>query len=391
MYNRIIQKDLRKLIKNFPAVALLGPRQIGKTTLAKSLLDTIKKGIYLDLEDKDDYNALSNTKLFFENHRSGLIIIDEVQRMPALFSLLRAEIDAYRNPGRFLLLGSASPDLLQQSAETLAGRIVYKELSPLNLREIRERIKYEQHWLKGGYPDALKQRNIELWEIWQGSFLRTYIERDLPLLGLPSPARTITSLLQMLAYNQGQILNKSEYAKSLGISVPTVSNMIDYLSFAYLIRLLPAFSTNTKKRLVKSPKVYIRDTGMLHHLLGVSHMKGLLSNPKVGFSWESYVIEQLIQYLPDQKNVFYYRTQDGTEADLVIARYNQPEEIIEVKLHSEPKVTKSLLNSMKDLGVNKAYMIVPGTKVYFRLQENISVCSLDQYWEKQTNSRNTSI
>jgi predicted AAA+ superfamily ATPase len=383
MYTRIIQKDLRKLIKNFPAVALLGPRQIGKTTLAKSVLETLKQGIYLDLEDKDDFNALSNTKLFFESHRSELIIIDEVQRMPSLFPMLRSEIDAFRMPGRFLLLGSASPELLQQSSETLAGRIVYKELSPLNILEIGQKIKYEQHWLKGGYPDALKQRSIELWEVWHGSFLRTYIERDLPLLGLPSPARTITSLLQMLSYNQGQILNKSEYAKSLGISVPTVSNMIDYLSYAYLIRLLPAYSTNTKKRLVKSPKVYIRDSGMLHHLLGVSHMKGLLSNPKVGFSWEGYVIEQLVQYLPEQKNVFYYRTQDGTEADLVIARYNQPEEIIEVKLHSEPKVTKSLLNSMNDLAVNKASIIVPGNKIYYRLQDNISVCSIDKFLEKQ--------
>lgn len=381
MFTRYIEKDLSKLIKSFPSVALLGPRQVGKTTLAKSVVKNIKNTTYLDLEDKDDWNALQNPKLFFETHRNSLVIIDEVQRMPELFPALRAEIDVKRKAGRFLLLGSASPDLLKKSSETLAGRIVFKELSPLLYNEVSETISYEKHWLRGGYPEALRQKNATLWNTWHASFLRTYIEKDLPMLGLASPALTITRLLQMLGYNQGQILNKSEYAHALGVSVPTVSNILDYLSYAYLIRILPPFSANVKKRIIRSPKVYLRDSGMLHHLLGVSQNKGLLANPKAGFSWEGYVLEQIINYFGDTKTFFYYRTQDGAEADLVIAHYNKPTHIIEVKMNSSPQVSKSLMNSMEDLSIKQATIIVPGTKVFFSLKKEVKICSLDMFFE----------
>lgn len=381
MFARYIEKDVSKLIKSFPSVALLGPRQVGKTTLAKSVVKNIKNTTYLDLEDKDDWNALQNPKLFFETHRNSLVIIDEVQRMPELFPALRAEIDAKRKAARFLLLGSASPDLLKKSSETLAGRIVFKELSPLLYNEVSSTISYEKHWLRGGYPEALRQKNATLWNTWHASFLRTYIEKDLPMLGLASPALTITRLLQMLAYNQGQILNKSEYANALGVSVPTVSNILDYLSYAYLIRILPPFSANVKKRIVRSPKVYLRDSGMLHHLLGVSQNKDLLANPKAGFSWEGYVLEQIINYFGDTKTFFYYRTQDGTEADLVIAHYNKPTHIVEVKMNSSPQVSKSLMNSMEDLSVKQAVIVVPGTKVFFSLKKEVKVCSLDMFFE----------
>lgn len=381
MFTRYIEKDVSKLIKSFPSVALLGPRQVGKTTLAKSVVKNIKNTTYIDLEDKDDWNALQNPKLFFETHRNSLIIIDEVQRMPELFPALRSEIDAKRKAGRFLLLGSASPDLLKKSSETLAGRIVFKELSPLLYNEVFATISYEKHWLRGGYPEALRQKNATLWNTWHASFLRTYIEKDLPMLGLSSPALTITRLLQMLAYNQGQILNKSEYANALGVSVPTVSNILDYLSYAYLIRILPPFSANVKKRIVRSPKVYLRDSGMLHHLLGVSQNKDLLANPKAGLSWEGYVLEQIINYFGDTKTFFYYRTQDGTEADLVIAHYNKPTHIVEVKMNSSPQVSKSLMNSMEDLSIKQAVIVVPGTKVLFSLKKEVKVCSLDMFFE----------
>jgi len=227
----------------------------------------------------------------------------------------------------------------------------------------------------------LRQKNATLWNTWHASFLRTYIEKDLPMLGLASPALTITRLLQMLAYNQGQILNKSEYAHALGVSVPTVSNILDYLSYAYLIRILPPFSANVKKRIVRSPKVYLRDSGMLHHLLGVSQSKDLLANPKAGFSWEGYVLEQIINYFGDTKTFFYYRTQDGTEADLVIAHYNKPTHIVEVKMNSSPQVSKSLMNSMEDLSIKQAVIVVPGTKVLFFLKKEVKVCSLDMFFE----------
>lgn len=379
MYSRYIEKDVAKLIKAFPSVALLGPRQVGKTTLAKNIMDKRKNTVYLDLEDRDDWNALQNPKLFFEAYQNYLVVIDEVQRMPALFPALRSEIDAKRKAGRFLLLGSASPDLLKHSSETLAGRIVFKELSPLLFSEVYPAISYEKHWLRGGYPEALKQKNVVLWNTWHGAFLRTYIEKDLPLLGLATPALTITRLLQMLAYNQGQILNKSEYASALGVSVPTISNILDYLSYAYLIRILQPFSTNTRKRIVKSPKVYIRDSGMLHHLLGVRQIKDLLANPKVGLSWEGYVIEQIINQYDSDKNFYYYRTQDGTEADLVIAHYNKPTHIVEVKMSSQPQMTKSLINSMEDLGVKHATIIIPGNGIAFPLKKGVQVCSLDKF------------
>jgi hypothetical protein len=346
-------------------------------------MNKFKNTVYLDLEDRDDFNALQNPKLFFENYRNALVVIDEVQRMPELFPALRAEIDANRKAGRFLLLGSASPDLLQKSSETLAGRIVFKELSPLLYEEVYPTITYDKHWLRGGYPVALNQKNAALWNTWHASFLRTYIEKDLPMLGLSSPALTITRLLQMLAYNQGQVLNKSEYASALGISVPTVSNILDYLSYAYLIRFLPPYFTNAKKRVVKSPKVYIRDSGMLHHLLSVTQFKALLANPKAGFSWEAYVIEQVIHHYGDEKSFYYYRTQGGTEADLVIAHYNKPTHIVEVKMSNNPTITKSLHNSMQDLGVKNASIIIPGNAISYLLEKGVKVCSLDMFLHKK--------
>ena len=383
MFIRQIEKEVAKLIKAFPSVALLGPRQVGKTTLAKNIMNKFKNTVYLDLEDRDDFNALQNPKLFFENYRNALVVIDEVQRMPELFPALRAEIDANRKAGRFLLLGSASPDLLQKSSETLAGRIVFKELSPLLYEEVYPTITYDKHWLRGGYPEALNQKNAALWNTWHASFLRTYIEKDLPMLGLSTPALTITRLLQMLAYNQGQVLNKSEYASALGISVPTVSNILDYLSYAYLIRFLPPYFTNAKKRVVKSPKVYIRDSGMLHHLLSVTQFKALLANPKAGFSWEAYVIEQVIHHYGDEKSFYYYRTQGGTEADLVIAHYNKPTHIVEVKMSNYPTITKSLHNSMQDLGVKNASIIIPGNAISYLLEKGVKVCSLDMFLHKK--------
>ena len=383
MFIRQIEKEVAKLIKAFPSVALLGPRQVGKTTLAKNIMNKFKNTVYLDLEDRDDFNALQNPKLFFENYSNALVVIDEVQRMPELFPALRAEIDANRKAGRFLLLGSASPDLLQKSSETLAGRIVFKELSPLLYEEVYPTITYDKHWLRGGYPVALNQKNAALWNTWHASFLRTYIEKDLPMLGLSTPALTITRLLQMLAYNQGQVLNKSEYASALGISVPTVSNILDYLSYAYLIRFLPPYFTNAKKRVVKSPKVYIRDSGMLHHLLSVTQFKALLANPKAGFSWEAYVIEQVIHHYGDEKSFYYYRTQGGTEADLVIAHYNKPTHIVEVKMSNNPTITKSLHNSMQDLGVKNASIIIPGNAISYLLEKGVKVCSLDMFLHKK--------
>ncbi|MDW8417919.1 MAG: ATP-binding protein [Chitinophagales bacterium] len=384
MFTRLLEKELVRLLRHFPAVALLGARQVGKTTLARTLLKKFRKSVYLDMEDVDDHRALSNPRLFFDSYRDHLIVIDEIQRTPELFPALRSEIDRQRKPGRYLLLGSASPDLLQKSSETLAGRIVYKELSPLLLSEVSAKIDYRTHWLRGGFPDAIRQRTAALWNVWHSAFLRTYVERDLPMLGLPTPSHTLTRLLQMIAYNHGQILNKSEYAHALGVSVPTVSQMLDYLMHAYLIRLLPPYANSPKKRIVRSPKLYVRDSGMLHHLLGITHHKNLLNNPKVGYSWEGYVIEQIIQHAGAEKNYFYYRTQDGAGCDLVIAHYNKPQTVVEIKLNPSAPVMKGLRNSMEDLRIKKAFVVVPGTDVHYAIDRRIQVVSLSIWLEKYT-------
>ncbi|GDX52186.1 ATPase [Bacteroidota bacterium] len=384
MINRSSLPSLLKLIKDFPSVALLGPRQVGKTTLAKAIIKTSKRdSVYLDLEDHDDFNALANPKLFFTQNRNKLIVIDEVQRKPELFPALRSEIDAHRKPSRFLLLGSASVDLLKQSSESLAGRIIYKELSPLSFNEVKDKYSMERHWLRGGFPEAVAARNAELWRLWQQSFVRTYIERDLPMLGLSASPHDVNRLLHMLAYNNGQVLNKSEYAKTLSLSVPTISMMIDYLSNAFLVRLLQPFSTNAKKRIIKTPRLYLRDSGMLHFLLNVKDANSLLKNPKAGFSWEGYVIEQVIEKTGDDRDYYYYRTQDGTEADLVICSHHTPEIIVEAKMSSSPSISKSLFNSMEDLKVKKGFIVIPGSGISFPLSKNVQVNSLDVFLEKK--------
>jgi uncharacterized protein len=381
MYVRKDTKLLEKYLKIFPVVVLLGARQVGKTTLARQIAKSIKKMIYIDLEDNDDFNSLVNPKLFFDNFRDQLIIIDEVQRMPELFANIRAEVDIKRKASRFILLGSASLKLLKVSSESLAGRVVYHHLGGLALFEVNKSVTINHHWLRGGYPEALKQKTIQLWHVWMASFIQTYMERDLPMLGLATRPQILMRLMQMLAYNHSQIINRSEYAAALGISVPTVSNIIDYFEGSYLIRILEPYVTNVKKRVSKLPKIYIRDSGMLHHFMGTPNMKRLLANPKVGFSWEGYVIEQLILFHGSTKSYFYYRTQDGTEADLVICNYNTPEYLIEVKLNSKPIITKSLINSLNDLNLKKAFIIVPGTNVSYVLGKEIKVMSLDSYFK----------
>ena len=384
MITRTSLPSLLKLLRSFPAVALLGPRQVGKTTLAKTLIhDSKRASVYLDLEDHDDYNALANPKLFFSQNRNKLVVIDEVQRKPELFPALRSEIDAHRKSARFLLLGSASPDLLKQSSESLAGRIIYKELAPLSFPEVKNIYPMDRHWVRGGFPEALAKKSAEMWRLWQKSFVRTYIERDLPMLGLSATPHDVNRLLHMLAINNGQMLNKSEYAKSLGLSVPTISMMIDYLSNAFLVRLLQPFSTNAKKRIVKSPRLYVRDSGMLHYLIGVKDTNTLLKNPRVGFSWEGYVIEQVIEKLGDDRDYYYYRTQDGTEADLVICRHHKPEIIVEAKMSSAPHASKSMLNSMDDLKTRKGYIIIPGAGQNFSVSKKLHVQSLDVFLEQK--------
>lgn len=360
MITRLLETDLKKTFRLFPALALLGPRQVGKTTLAKALIKTLKKkSIYLDIENPDDRFLLQNPVTFLSQHKNDCVIIDEVQRMPELFPVLRSLIDAHRKPGRFLLLGSASPDLLVRSSETLAGRIYYHQLSPFIQTEIANNYSTERLLLRGGFPIPFLVKKTDDARLWQQSFLTTYVERELPLLGLSVSPQLVQRLFQMLAHLHGTVINYSQLAGALGVSAPTIRNAIDYLENALLIRRLPPWFTNAKKRIVKSPKIYIRDTGILLNLLKVYTMKDLLGHPQCGMVWEGFVLEQCINHFGKKFDYFFYRTQDGTEADLVLLKAGKPFAIAESKFSNAPALTAGTYNAIADLKTKYNYIVTP--------------------------------
>ncbi len=380
MILRIITKELRKTIGFFPVTAIVGPRQVGKTTLAKSIINSIEKeGVYLDLENPRDIAKLTDPVLFFEGNADKCVVLDEMQLMPELFPILRSMVDANRVPARFIILGSASPDIIRDTSESLAGRVAYKELTPFNLTEISPTGKeINKHWLRGGFPDAYLAQNDELSFDWSENFIKSYISRDLPLLGLTIDSRTIYKLWAMVAYMHGNVLNMNNLAKSLGVSPNSIKKYISFLEGAFLIRLLQPFATNLKKRLVKAPKVYIRDSGILHQLINISTWASLEINPMLGNSWEGYAIEQIIQNKNRGITYHYYRTQDGAECDLVLVKSNMPIASIEIKYTSGPKTSKGMLQSFKDLNAPENFVITPNTDNYM-LKENIRVCNLFEF------------
>ena len=319
--NRNITNELLNYIQHFPIVGIIGPRQVGKTTLTKHLMDKIdKECIYLDLELQEDFSKLSEPQLYLEPHDDKCIVLDEIQRMPQLFPILRGLVDKKRIAGRFIILGSASPNLIKDSSETLSGRIVYKELTTFNLTEIIDASNMFQHWFRGGFPEAFLSPDEKLLHIWIRNFIQTYIERDLPLLGLSASPIVIRKFWTMLAHFHGGIWNASNFAGSIGVTIPTINRYLDFLEQAFIITRLQPFYLNLKKRLVKSPKIYIRDSGILHHLTGITDFEQLQGNVIIGHSWEGYVIEQIKQRIDDEVDLYFYRTHNGTECDLVLVR-----------------------------------------------------------------------
>ena len=378
MIIRLLKNRILYLADHFPALAILGPRQVGKTTLAKIVQQKLPKECdYLDLENPLDFTKLENALQYFKLNQNKCIIIDEIQRMPELFPFLRSVIDTNRVPCRFLLLGSASPDLLKISSETLAGRIVYTELTPFNYYEIKNRVSLISHWMTGGFPEPFLLKDRTLKTEWFSSFMMTYIERDLPMLGLKTSSQNVLRLISMVAHSHGQLLNKSTFSKSLEISVPTIKNYLNYLENAFLIRQLQPYHVNIKKRLVKTPKLYLRDSGLLHHILRIEDFNMLTGHPVIGHSWEGYVIEQIISIYGNKFEYFYYRTQDGTECDLVITKSYIPVACIEIKYTSTPKTTKSLTIAIQDLKTEHNFLIIPGETSPFPLNTNITVCHLE--------------
>lgn len=366
MIKRLQQEQITKLLKQFPAVAILGPRQVGKTTLAKLLLKQMNKpAAYIDLEKASDAARLSDAEAYFETMQGKCVIIDEVQRMPHLFAQLRPAIDEYRKPGRFILTGSASTNLIKGVSETLAGRISYVELCPVNISEKPKNISINKHWFRGGFPDALLAKTDAAYHQWMNDFVRSYIERDLPLIfGVEFSMPVMRSFWSMLAHYSGGIWNAESFSRSLGVTGPTISRYIDFLEAAFVVHRLPAYFSNTKKRLVKAPKVYIRDTGLLHHLTHIITMGDLPGNPIVGASWEGYVVEQIKQLKHNNIQLFYYRTHAGAECDVVLVKGIKPLACIEIKLSKTPAVSKGFYQTIEDLKPQHKFIITPGNDGY---------------------------
>jgi len=380
--HRVISSSIIRYLDSFPCIALLGPRQVGKTTTVKMLQSQIQKeSIYLDLESEEDVQKLIYAEQYFNERQDKLIIIDEIQRNPQLFPLLRSVIDKNRTNGRFILLGSASPELLAKSSETLAGRIAYLEMHPFVFHEISNQFIFEGLWLKGGFPNIFLQQDLTLSFEMKLQFIQTYLERELPILGLSASPVLLKNLLRMIAQAQAQIVNYSEISKALGVEVNTIKRYLDYFENAFLIRRLQPYFTNSKKRIVKSPKIFIRDTGILHALFNIENKEDLDGFIGKGSSWESFVIQQIIALLKPGVSPYFYRTQDGTELDLVLAKGVLPVLGIEIKLSNAPTLTKGLTIASQDLEGIPILVVTHSVSEDYQSNSNIKVTSFERVFD----------
>jgi predicted AAA+ superfamily ATPase len=369
---RIAAFRVRELLDRFPAVALLGPRQSGKTTLAQALADELGEGaVYLDLELPSDRAKLSDPELYLSAHENQLVILDEIQRAPGIFQVLRSLIDRQRRKGKrsgqFLLLGSASIELLKQSAESLAGRIAYLELTPFTAPEVEGTGAgaLDRLWLRGGFPDSFLAADDPASFEWRLAFIQTYLERDIPALGPRVPAETLHRFWQMLANDHGQLLNAARLATGLGVSGQTIGRYLDILVDLLLVRRLQSWTRNAGKRLVRSPKVYVRDSGIVHALLRIVDREQLLGHPVVGPSWEGLVIENLLAAAPAGASASFYRTSAGAEIDLLLELPAKGLWAIEVKRSiSSPQPSKGFQIACEDIKATRRVVIYPGVERY---------------------------
>jgi predicted AAA+ superfamily ATPase len=366
MFQRHLLPLLIEELQHTPAVALLGPRQSGKTTLALEAAKIISS-IYLDLESERDRAKLAQPELYLADHLDKLVILDEVHRAPHLFAVLRGLIDQARRSGKrsglYLLLGSASLDLLQQSGETLAGRIAYLELSPLSLLETGA-AQMDALWLRGGFPESLTAPNDARSLRWRQNFIRAYLERDIPQFGPRIAADTLRRFWTMLAHHQSGLLNVAQLARNIGVDVKTAQSYIDLLCALLLVRRLPPWHANVGKRLVKSPKVYVRDSGLVHALLDIETKESLLSHMVLGASWEGFVIENLLSCAPPGMQAFFYRSSGGAEVDLLLQWPGGALWAIEIKRSLTPKVERGFHAACDDLKPTRKLVIYPGTETY---------------------------
>jgi uncharacterized protein len=382
MIARLIEKKILRDLVWSPIIGLVGSRQVGKTTLVRHLQSVIAKpSLYLDLELPEDWFKLEDAQSYLSGHADKCVIIDEIQIRPELFALLRGLTDQRREPSRFILLGSASPHIVKLNTETLAGRIAYHELSPFSFSEIKHQYAMEEHWMRGGFPNSLLAPDAIISRKWLADFTETFIHRDLVRLGFTIPAALLRNMLSMLAHLNGSMLNVSNLAASMGVSQPTANKYLELLEGSFLIRRLPPYAANFGKRLAKSPKIYFRDSGLLHHLLRISGMESLRGNPAIGSSWESYVIEQIIREAPEFSDFYYYRTQHGAEVDLLMMTPNGKKICIEIKFSAAPTISKGFHQSIADLKPDFSYVLTPHGE-YFERGDGLCICPLSVFLEK---------
>ena len=370
--SRELHTPLDAHLRQFPAVALLGPRQVGKTTLARAVAETSaerlgKPGLYLDLENPADQEKLADALGYLGAQRDRLVVLDEIQRVPQLFPTLRGIIDERirggERSGQFLLLGSASMALLQQTGESLAGRIAYLELAPLDVRELPASL-HSRLWIRGGFPRSFLADSDADSALWRENFIRTYLERDIPALGPRIPPQTLRRFWTMLAHAQGGLWNAAAFAKSLAVDGKTIARYLDLLTDLLLVRRLPPFFANVRKRLVKSPKVYVRDSGLVHQLLRLDDHEAVLGHPVAGASWEGFVVETLLNAAPELAQATFYRTATGVEIDLVLELPGNKRWAIEIKRGLAPSVDKGLRTAIKDVQPDRTFLVYGGHERY---------------------------
>ena len=377
---RIIQNDIIEALNRQAVVAIIGPRQVGKTTLAFEIKKLFKDSIYLDLESYVDRQKLVDPVLFLNQYQDTLVVLDEIHRAPELFQVLRGLVDEGRRngqkTGRFLLLGSASIDLLHQSGESLAGRIAYVNMSPINILEVGNNAKVlNQLWVRGGFPDIYLAKNDPDSLNLRLDFIHTYLERDVSAFGSKIPAQTLERFWSMLGYEQGSMLNASKMASNLMVSSQSVGRYLDLLVDLLLVRRLPPYLKNMTKRLVKSPKIYIRDSGLLHALLGINDFNHLLGHSIVGSSWEGFVIENLLNVVPDRTISSFYRSTQGAEIDLLLELPNQEKWAIEIKRGLSPTLQKGFYIACEDIKPDRKIVVYSGDATY-PMSQDIEIMSL---------------
>jgi len=379
MITRLLKAEIVKYVGRIPVIAIIGARQVGKTTLAKSLIQKGKETIFLDLEKSSDRLVIAETENFLNLNKGKTICIDEIQMMPSLFSELRNFVDNNKDT-QIIVLGSSSPDLLRNTSESLAGRIYYFELSPFLWKEVKTITNIQNYILVGGLPLSMLAKTTDESFMWLENFIRTFLERDLRNFGFNIAPDTLRRLWKMLAHNNGQVLNSSQLGNAMGLSHTTINKYIDILANTFMLRILQPYHTNLKKRLIKSPKVYFRDTGILNSLLNINTFDELFSHPVYGTAWEIIVIENIINKYKGW-DFFFYRTASGNEIDLVLTKAKRVI-AIEIKASTTPKLSRGFWQALDDIQATEAYVIAQ-VNINYPMKNNVMVYSLNDFLEKE--------